>query len=207
MQDGAPPEQPVEVYDTKTLQCVDYLMAQAFCVWDGGRLETFQEWQTAYGPSATPWAPADTRLPVAIGSNSYYGCRFPTATDADQSACGLPHWAGFGGAANDGRSNELGNWKYSYEYPALTGVDYIVFLTPPGRLKGRGPLGHSDLLGTGFELTSSVTWNTSPLDARHRWTGNGSWEVHDYNRSYTGASELINKYGKLGLRCVKFAPN
>jgi hypothetical protein len=77
------------------------------------------------------------------------------------------------------------------------------------------PLGHSDIIGTGFELTSSVTWqagvdgvrDSGVFAARHRWTGNGSCEVHNYNRSYTGTSMLLNKYGKLGLRCVKFAPN
>ena len=209
-QDGAAPEQSQDVYDTKTLQCVDYLVAQAFCVWDGGRLETFQEWQTAYGAGATPWAPADTRTPVSIGSASYWGCRFPWATDADQNGCATK-W----GPAVDNRSNELADYQYSYEYPKLGGVDYIVFLTAPGRTKGRGPLGHSDLLGAGFELTSSVTWqagdpanrNSGVFAARHRWTGNGSWEVHGYNRTYTGNTMLLNKYGKLGLRCVKFAPN
>ncbi len=202
------PEQPFEVYDTKTQNCVDYLMAQSFCVWDGGRLETFQEWQTAYGGSATPWAPGDTRLPQMPGTGTYFGCRFPWATDADQSQCSIK-W-------NTGTNTvELADYKYSYEYPKLGSTDYIVFLTAPGRTKGRGPLGHSDLLGAGFEITSNVTsstWdpavpNSGPFAGRHRWTGNGSWEVHNYSRTYTGQSELLNKYGKLGMRCVKFAPN
>ena len=220
MQDGALAEQPVEVYDTKTLNCVDNLMAQAFCVWDGGRLETYQEWQAASGFPARPWAPGDTRAPVTVGSGSYFGCRFPCATDADQSQCGLPHWAGYGGVANDNRTNQLADYQYSYEYPKLaaTQQDYIVFLTPPGRTAGRGPLGHSDLLGAGFEQTSNVTWsayvdpgaglapgNTGPFAARHRWSANGSWEVHAYGQQVT--SSLLSKYGKLGLRCVKFAPN
>jgi hypothetical protein len=233
-QDGAPPDQPVEVYDTKTLNCVDYVMAQAFCVWDGGRLETFQEWQAAWGAGATPYVAQTSTFPeepsqrtdgqactttanctqpaggpstyvcsnglcaLNGGDRTYYGCRFPWATDANHPACGLS-WPAT-------TSIEYSDYKYSYEYPIQTNNDYIVFLSAPGRTKGRGPLGHSDVIGTGFELTSSVTWNTSPLDGRHRWTGNGSWEVHDYNKSYTGTSELINKYGKLGARCVKFAP-
>ena len=234
MQDGDPPEQPVAVYDTKSLNCVDYLMAQAFCVWDGGRLETFQEWQTAWGAGATPYVAQTATKPAEPsqrtdgqactttanctqpaggpstyvcagglcalngGDRTYYGCRFPWATDANHPACGLS-WPAT-------TSIEYSDYKYSYEYPIQTGNDYIVFLSAPGRTNGRGPLGHSDVIGTGFELTSSVTWNTSPLDGRHRWTGNGSWEVHNYDKAYTGTSELINKYGKLGARCVKFAP-
>ena len=36
------------IYDQKPLQCVDYVLAQAFCVWDGGRLETTQEWYATW---------------------------------------------------------------------------------------------------------------------------------------------------------------
>jgi hypothetical protein len=218
-QDGATPEQPQDVYDTKTLNCVDNLLAEAFCVWDGGRLETYQEWVVASGYPSLPWAPGNPQTPVTIGSASYYGCRFPWATDADQSACGLPHWGGYGGSST-AKSNQLADYQYSYEYPKLaaTGQDYIVFLTPPGRLAGRGPFGHSDLLGAGFEQTSSITWNayvdpgggaapgaTGPFGATHRWSANGSWEVHAYGQMVT--SHLLSKYGKLGLRCAKFAPN
>ena len=55
------PEHPVDVYDTKTLNCVPYVMAQAFCVWDGGRLETFSEWQAAWGGGTLPWSAMDAR--------------------------------------------------------------------------------------------------------------------------------------------------
>jgi formylglycine-generating enzyme required for sulfatase activity len=202
MQDGSPPAQPEELYDTKTLNCVDYLVAQAFCVWDGGRLENFSEWQAAWGAGTFPWGAGPS--PVSIGSASYWGCRFPWATDADQSQCGLPRWAAYQ-QADDGRSNEYADYQYSYEYPKLGGADYIVFLTAPGRTKGRGPLGHADVIGAGFELTSSVNYSTDVFAGRHRWAGNGSWEVHGYSKSYGGNTMLLNKYGKLGLRCVKFA--
>ncbi len=43
------------IYDQKPLQCVDYLVAQAFCIWDGGRLETTQEWYAAWTASTMPW--------------------------------------------------------------------------------------------------------------------------------------------------------
>src|SRR6185436_10159165 len=50
-----PHEHPQTVYDTKSLNCVNYLMAQAFCIWDGGRLETLAEYQAAIGTATYPW--------------------------------------------------------------------------------------------------------------------------------------------------------
>lgn len=209
------PDYPVEVYDTKTLNCVDYLMAQAFCVWDGGRLETFSEWQAAWGAGALPWSATDPRPPEGQVSNTSHYSRFPTATDADQSTV-------YTGAPAPGpqtwdpltKTIEFANYTYSYEYPFLVNTDYIVYLTPPGRLRGRGPLGHSDVIGGGFELTSSVNYaagiagnrDSGVFAARHRWSGNGSWEGHGYDKNYGGATMLLNKYGKLGMRCVRFTP-
>lgn len=243
--DGAP-EWDATVYDTKTMSCVDYLMAQAFCAWDGGRLETVQEWLAAYGPGPTPYSATTSLVPVnpaqrkALaadgslatctggtqpeidlqcdpkaevkgaynctsnncvlkgGDKTYYGCRFPWATDAAHNQCGLT-WPAT-------TTIEYSDYLYSYEYPKLAGSDYIVFLTPPGRTKGRGPLGHSDIIGASYELAANLNTAADPLDARSSWTGNGSWEVHGYQRSSWGNTPLLNKYGKLGMRCVKFAP-
>jgi hypothetical protein len=58
------------------------------------------------------------------------------------------------------------------------------------------------MLGNVFELTSTVTYSADPFAARHRWSGNGSWEVHSYSRSGGSNTMLLNKYGKLGLRCA-----
>ncbi len=236
-QDGDEPEQEQPVYDTKTLNCVDYLLGQAFCVWDGGRLELLEEWQSAWGPGAVPWSATTPLLPatpatktlinpdsctvdsdccvaddgctdptiyactnstcvLAKGSATYWGCRFPWATGPSVN-CNLT-WD------TSTRSIEIADYLYSYEYPKLadTAQDYIVFLTAPGRTFGRGPSGHSDLVGAGFELTSSVTWAADVFTANHRWTGNGSWEVHSYDKTPTRKTSLLNKYGKLGLRCA-----
>ena len=102
--------------------------------------------------------------------------------------------------------------RYSYEWPKLTGpqTDYIAHISAPGRTLGRGAGGHADLLGNNFELTSTVSFTAAyaasggvPFEARHRWSGNGSWEVHGYNRGGGSTTFLLNKYGKLGLRCAK----
>ncbi len=52
------------------------------------------------------------------------------------------------------------------------------------------------------ELTSAVVYDASPHVATHRWSGNGSWEVHAYNKNAGGTTELLDMYGKLGLRCA-----
>lgn len=170
------------VYDTKSLNCVEYLMAQAFCVWDGGRLETFAEWQAAIGPGAYPWGAGPA--PTGVGSASYFANRFP-------------------GSANV--ALQYANYYYSYEYPHQgPRNDYVVFIAAPGRLGllGHGPWGHADLAYNVMEMTSSVTWNASPKSASAQWSSNGSWEGHGYSKSPQWAFSLMNKYGKQGLRCV-----
>ena len=194
-QDGAAPDQSQDVYDTKSMQCIDYLVAQAFCVWDGGRLATTQEWLAAWGPAAMPWAAETTRTPRTVTDNSYWGCRFPWATDADQANCGVPWNAAV-------ETIEYADYRYSYEYPKLKNNDYIVFISAPGRTRGRGPAGHADIIGNNYSITSNVTYNADPKAARHGWNGSGSWEVHGYTKGQSRTSMLLNKYGKLGLRCA-----
>lgn len=199
-----PSEQPQTVYDARAMQCIPYLVAQAFCIWDGGRLETMQEWLAAWGPGALPWGAAPT--PKAQVSNTYNGCRYPTATDASLRG------ANPGGCAPAlipaaGQSIEQVNYKYSYEYPNLIDKDYIVFLPYPGRTIGRGPGTHADVIGGLFEITSNVVYKADPHIATHQWSGNGSFEVHDYTKGVGSTTMILDKYGKLGLRCVYTTPN
>lgn len=51
----SPHPYPQDVLDTKAIQCVDALMLQAFCIWDGGRLATLEELEVAWGPATYPW--------------------------------------------------------------------------------------------------------------------------------------------------------
>ncbi len=194
-QDDGLPEHDQDLYDTKPIQCIDYLVGQAFCVWEGGRLETLAEWQAALGPGPLPWSATSPAIPKGPGGSTYWGCRFPWVNDGDHGACAL--------AWNAPQSIEYAAYQYSYEYPRLTATDFIVFISAPGRTGGRGPAGHADLYGNLFELTSTVTYDALPSVARHRWTGNGSWEGHAYNQAGGPiTSTLLTKYGKLGLRCA-----
>ncbi len=183
--------------DTKGLQCVNYLMAQSFCIWDGGRLQTTAEYNAAWGASSYPWGAGPA--PKGQGSATFAGNRFPTATDASLRAAGSP----FAPAA--GQSIEYANFLYSYEYPNLIGSDYAVFVGAPGRLQGRSANGHS--LNDGLmEITGTISDPNAatPFASSMTWAKNGSFEGHGVGGTH--GSHLLNKYGKLGLRCVYTTP-
>jgi hypothetical protein len=183
------PEHSQAIYDTKPLNCVDYLMAQAFCLWDGGRLETFNEWLAAWGGGSMPWGAGPT--PFGFGSSNIFQHTFPTMTNA--TVAGLPA----------GRSIEHATYLYSYEYPGLVQYDYVVFMSAPGRTIGRGPFGHADIVGDMMEVTSDVTVNTGdPRTSKMTWSSNGSFEGHGWSKSVVWTFTLLNKYGKQGLRCA-----
>ncbi len=193
-QDGPAPEHSQDVYDTKSMQCVDYLVAQAFCVWDGGRLEALGEWQAAID-LPYPWSAVSNAIPRTVGFGADWTCHFPWVTDDDRGTCTIPWVAP--------RSAEYAAYLYNYEYPKLNVQDYIVYISAPGRTRGRGPGGHADVYGNAFELTSTVTtYNASPISARHRWSGNGTWETNVFAAAGGATANLLEKTNRLGLRCA-----
>jgi hypothetical protein len=171
-------------------------MAQAFCVWDGGRLETVAEFEAAgasadygVGANGTQPPPWGAPIPHGIGDGTDFNSRYPTASDA---TLGL----------DPSLSVEWANWDYSYEWPHLVNTDYIVFINPPGRLKARSPNGHADLVGNMMEVSGDVNADSSdPAATLVHWTANGSWEGHPWG-FYGWNFSLLTKYGKQGLRCV-----
>jgi formylglycine-generating enzyme required for sulfatase activity len=189
----APAEHPQEVYDTKSLNCVPYLMAQAFCIWDGGRLESQAEFTAAGGSAnyggavgqAPPWG-----TPTPVGRpDTYIDARYPSGDDASLGigAGGTVEWA---------------NYLQSYEYPGLKSTDYVVFIAAPGRHKYRSTNGHADLVGNVMEITNDVNNQTGdPRSTNARWSANGSFEGHQWG-FYDWNFTLVNKYGKQGARCV-----
>ncbi|MBL8606090.1 MAG: hypothetical protein JNL38_02170 [Myxococcales bacterium] len=192
-------------YDTKALNCVNYLMAQAFCIWDGGRLLTDPEFKAIWGAanaSQYPWGAAPQ--PKGQGGDTFFAYRYPTATDAMLRADpAVP--AQYKPAAN--QSIEYGTYFYSYEYPNLIGTDYAAFINAPGRLTGRGPAGHADVIGPLMEISSTLTPAAGAAHPRSTvagWNDPGSFEGHGwgYNSPWPASFHLLNKYGKQGLRCV-----
>ena len=192
-----PHVQSQDIDDTKGLQCVNYLMAQAFCLWDGGRLQLVTEYNAAWGAAAYPWGAGPA--PKGQGSNTYAGNRYPTATDDSLRAAASPF------APPAGQSIEYANFFYSYEYPNQIGTDYAVFVAAPGRLRGRSANGHS--LNDGLmEITGTISAPTAatPFASTMTWAKNGSFEGHGVGQTHS--SHLLNKYGKLGLRCAYATP-
>ena len=152
-QDGATPAENQSVYDTKSMQCIDYLVAQAFCIWDGGRLHLGTEWLAAWGTgtAASPWLPqGETRAPRIIGDQLLFRLPLP---DGRRTLRSRP-----AARATPRKTIEFANYQYSYEWPNLgaSTSDYIVFISAPGRLRGRGPNGHADIIGDNYGLTSDV---------------------------------------------------
>lgn len=182
-----------DLVDTKGANCLTYLMAQAFCLWDGGRLQWRTEYDAAWGSDIYPWG--DFPRPFGPGSGTFAGHRFPTATDASLRASNSPF------APGPNESLELATYFYSYEFPSLAGTDYAVFIPAPGRLLGRGPYGHALTDGL-MELTGTTTdeVSASPWDTHVSWSRNGSFEGHAVGGRFV--SHLMNKYGKVGLRCA-----
>ena len=63
---------PAERLAEKALECTNYYMLAAFCAWDGGRLETLDEYNAAYGGDGTngqlyPWqSPGQSNTDAAV---------------------------------------------------------------------------------------------------------------------------------------------
>jgi hypothetical protein len=182
----------------KALNCVAYPMAAAFCAWDGGRLQTKDEHDTAWGAATYPWGAGPT--PGGYATVNGQWTLIDSATGLACPTCDTTH----------------ANWSYSYTHPARprNGAtwDYAVYIGEPGRLpNGGGSLGHADLAGNLMELTATFDGtSTTTTDYRGqsvtlpnvRWTKNGSWEGHPIG--FDGWSfPVLTKYGKTGLRCAR----
>ena len=198
---GETAEYKQEIYDQKSMQCVDWLTAEAFCLWDGGNLETIDEWSAAWGSLAMPWAATPTAK--SQGFSTYSACRFPTASDAELRSTNVT------GCTTTlipsaTQSIEYAAYEGSYEWPALisNSNDYSAYIAPPGRTRGRSAAGHADIVGNLLEMTANITYNASPFTAIAKWAANGSWEIHNYNaRAVYGSYALMDKYVKQGVRC------
>ena len=201
-----PADQGQALYDTRSLNCVPYLMAQSFCIWDGGRLEFVDEYTDALGVSLVqgndpmPWSASGPYPFGGQGTSVGSQWKFPQATDGSLRA----NFPGNPNTPPVGRTIQYATWYYSYEYPDLgPNNDYMVFISAPGRMLGRGPYGHADLIGVGMEESSDVSATSGdPRSVDARWTANGSFEGHQWG--YFGWSfSLVNRYGKQGLRCAR----
>jgi formylglycine-generating enzyme required for sulfatase activity len=188
--------------DRLPLNCVAYPMIAAFCAWDGGRVETYDEHVAAYGASTYPWG----NTPGAGGYASINGVWSlfgpGAALQVSQAACPT---------CDPGRAN----WHYGYQFPDGGNVqkpwDYAYWMSAPGRFPtGAGPGGHQDLAGLLLEITSTVTTNdvvtdlagATSVQPKMKWSKSGSWEGHRIGNT-TFELAVMTKYGKAGGRCAR----
>ena len=206
-----PHEHPQEIYDQRPLNCVSYLMAQAFCLWDGGKLPKVTALYAAIGDTGTwPWGVAGPAI-KSQGADTVAAWRFPTADDATLRASPNVPPAQM---IQPNQSIEYADYDYSYEWPNLKNLDQTVFIAPPGRHRGRGPAGAADVAGTGMELTSTYCTEATPgvctegppspghpKNTQIRGPALGSWQGHAYQPDNAWFPNLVTKYGAYFFRC------
>ena len=187
--------------DRLALNCVPYPLAAAFCAWDGGRLQTWEENSAAFGPGNYPWGNA----PVAGGFGVLNGA---------WTQLGPAHFVeGQGFSPCPSCDITRMNWGSNYQSPPggdAKDWDYAYFISAPGRFAGDvGAGGHMDLGGIMMELTASpgVGYPGAPAidekyGAKVRWSRAGSWEGHQVNYPRWEFA-VMTKYGKTGMRCAR----
>ncbi len=192
--------------DRLALNCTAYPMMAAFCAWDGGRLQTYEENDAAYGPGLYPWG----NTPEAAGFQNYPN---PDSEfiKVGPGAITPGHAYGPCPECEEGRMN----WSNSYQHPA-EGVaakpwDFAYFISPPGRFPlDKAPNGPMDMGGLMLEITASPGVTFSPGEpavdpkygAKVRWGRAGSWEGHQANNKKWQFA-ILTKYGKTGARCAR----
>ena len=198
---GDPPNGfPQSVMDTKPVNCIAYPLAAAFCAWDGGRMQTIDENQEAYGLKLAThaWDHAGGFSWIYDDAGQYWGVVGPV-------------YGGFKALACPGCDTTVINWSHTYEYPLRNPnvpFDYSYYISPPGRFpRDKGPYGTMDVAGDMLELTSTTT---NYLDDHQRstmyWGAAGSWEMHGTMKSdgITPGENFLVRYGKTSSRCVRY---
>ena len=127
-------------------------MAAAFCAWDGGRLQTWEENSAAFGASGSTCGATSPTVGGfggddfhSIGPAQYIANQaIGPCTEVPDTSC-VHDWM---------------NWSSDYQNPeggnAAKQWDYAYFISAPGRFphdKGAG--GHMDIGGLMMELTAS----------------------------------------------------
>ena len=180
--------------DRLPLNCVTYPMMAAFCAWDGGRLQTKDENDAAYGSgNPYPWgaSPQAGGFATINGKFTQVG---PATNDFSTTAC-------------PGCNANMTNWRLSYQFPEggnpAKPWDFAYWMSAPGRFpQDSGPNGHKDIAGDLIEITATAGGADAKYGATMKWSRAGSWEGHAIANRDSGFA-VMTKYGKVGGRCAR----
>lgn len=178
--DGDTAEQsdfPQDVLDEKALNCVTWHMAQAVCMFDGGRLATAAETKWLFengGKNQYPWQHKDT---------SAYN---PSAGDNR-----LVHYYSYQTPNPPATMRVVGSGAGAYP------LDHAFHIAPPGRRPdGANQYGAEDVAG------NVMPW---VADGVNKFTWTMSWEKHAKNLTATtwNNPDGPDGYYAIGARCVR----
>ena len=194
---------PQDVLDQKPMQCTTFYMFAAFCIWDGGRIPTLGELDSAWDGGDPdghlyPWGNA----PAPGGWDHPY----PFMPDGT-----------FGVHAPEGSDITFANYRYNFWMPAqmtclgddANKCDYSLYLAPPGRFpKGNGPFGHADLAGDVYNVAmppDDVDAGSDPATMQAGLERTGAFDKHAIPkarpvagfRTYTATNKYLARRGTL----------
>lgn len=163
--------------ENRPINCITWFMAEAFCIWDGGRLPTEAEWNyAAAGGSAQrlyPWGVTEPTTPTTNSSFAVQGCFW----NGSGTCTGVTNIATVGSvsAGNGlwGHADMAGNlWEWvqdGYLTPYLSGscTDCALLANTPGKVIRGG----SFIVDQQGVLTTSHRNGANPPTYRSNTTG------------------------------------
>ncbi|MCL2779327.1 MAG: hypothetical protein FWD73_15135 [Polyangiaceae bacterium] len=187
---GDPQYYTQDFLDDRSLNCVTAPMLAAFCVWDGGKLATKAQLDTAWGTKTYPWG---TAAPAGYSRANGEDPMGQWGVEAFGDMQGEPYVN-----APFPLTAFYANYNYNYWGGAdVIATDYSIYISPPGRFPtGNSLTGHADLAGNVFNAMSPPN-----QDGTVNWFKNGSWQGHAIGEAF-GYEPSSNKYWAMGGRCT-----